>query len=47
MRALVAAGDRTAALQHARLYGALVQQELESGPDPSITSYVATLRSVT
>ena len=45
MRALVAAGDRTAALQHARIYEALVRQELESEPDPSITAYVAALRA--
>jgi DNA-binding SARP family transcriptional activator/TolB-like protein len=45
MRALVASGDRTAALQHARIYEALVQQELESEPDPSITAYVAALRA--
>ena len=45
MRALVAAGDRTAALQHARIYEALIQQEFESAPDPSITSYAAALRA--
>jgi DNA-binding SARP family transcriptional activator/TolB-like protein len=45
MRALVASGDQTAALQHARIYEALVRQELESEPDPSIMSYVAALRS--
>ena len=45
MRALVAAGDRTAALQHARVYEALVQQELDSAPDPSIAKYAATLRA--
>ena len=45
MRALVAAGDRTAALQHARIYEALVHQELESEPDPSIAKYAATLRA--
>jgi DNA-binding SARP family transcriptional activator/TolB-like protein len=44
MRALAAAGDRTAALQHARVYEALVRQELDSVPDPSIVSYAATLR---
>ncbi len=45
MRALVAAGDRTAAIQHARIYEALVQQELESAPDPSVAKYVASLRA--
>lgn len=45
MRALVAAGDRTSALQHARIYEALVQQELGSAPDPSIARYAAELRA--
>ena len=45
MRALVASGDRTAALQHARIYEALVQQELASEPDPSIIEYAASLRA--
>jgi serine/threonine-protein kinase len=45
MRALAAAGDRTAALQHARVYEELVRQELESEPDPSIAKYAATLRA--
>src|SRR6267142_764264 len=45
MRALVAAGDRTAALQHDRIYEALVRQELDSAPDPSIAKYAATLRA--
>jgi DNA-binding SARP family transcriptional activator/TolB-like protein len=45
MRALVAAGDRTAALQHARVYEVLVQQELGSAPDPSIAKYAAALRA--
>lgn len=45
MRALVAAGDRTAALQHARIYEALVRQELESEPDPSIAKYATMLRA--
>jgi DNA-binding SARP family transcriptional activator/TolB-like protein len=45
MRALVAAGDRTSALQHARIYEALVQQELGSAPDPSIARYAAGLRA--
>jgi DNA-binding SARP family transcriptional activator/TolB-like protein len=44
MRALAAAGDRTSALQHARIYEALVQQELASAPDPSIARYAAELR---
>jgi DNA-binding SARP family transcriptional activator/TolB-like protein len=45
MRALVAAGDKTSALQHARIYETLVQQELGSAPDPSIARYAAELRA--
>ncbi len=45
MRALAAAGDKTSALQHARIYEALVQQELDSAADPSIAKYAAALRS--
>jgi TolB-like protein len=45
MHALVAAGDRTSALQHARIYEALVQQELGSAPDPSVARYAAALRA--
>lgn len=45
MRALVAAGDKTAALQHARVYEALVQQELDSAADASIAKYAAELRA--
>jgi DNA-binding SARP family transcriptional activator/TolB-like protein len=45
MRALVASGDQTAALQHARIYESLVRQELDSEPDPSITKYAAALRA--
>ncbi len=33
MRALAAAGDRAGALQHARIYEVLLQQELDSPPD--------------
>ncbi|MEO7220071.1 MAG: BTAD domain-containing putative transcriptional regulator, partial [Gemmatimonadaceae bacterium] len=45
MRALVASGDRTAALGHARVYEALVQQEFESPADPSILAYAASVRA--
>jgi DNA-binding SARP family transcriptional activator len=44
MRALVARGDRAAALQHARVHETLVRQELDCEPDPSVASYVAELR---
>ena len=36
MRALVAAGDRHAAVQHARLYQRLARETLEIEPDPSV-----------
>ena len=45
MRALAAAGDRAAALQHAKVHDALVRQELECEPDPSIAAEVARLRA--
>jgi DNA-binding SARP family transcriptional activator/TolB-like protein/Tfp pilus assembly protein PilF len=44
MRALAAAGDRAGALQHARVYEALVRDQLELPPDPRITEFVARLR---
>ncbi|MGQ0539496.1 MAG: BTAD domain-containing putative transcriptional regulator [Gemmatimonadaceae bacterium] len=45
MRALAAAGDRAAALQHARVYETLVRQELEIAPDSEIVAYLEELRS--
>ena len=45
MRALDAAGDRAAALSFARVYESLVRSELDSPPDPSITSFVEKLRN--
>jgi Tol biopolymer transport system component/DNA-binding SARP family transcriptional activator len=45
MRALVAAGDRTGALQHARIYEALMEQELDAPPDREVLALVAELRS--
>ena len=47
MRALVASGDRTAALQHARIYESLIEQELQTAPDSSITDYANALRAGT
>ena len=44
MRALDAIGERTAALQHARIYERLVQQEVGSAPDPSVTLLAEQLR---
>jgi len=44
MRALDAAGDRSAAVLHARVYETLVRGELESEPDRSVTELAAALR---
>ncbi|GAC1488476.1 MAG: hypothetical protein NVS1B5_12300 [Gemmatimonadaceae bacterium] len=45
IRALDAAGDRAAALSFARVHETLVRSELDSPPDPSITSLVEKLRN--
>ena len=45
MEALVAAGDRTAALQHARVYEALLQQELEMPPDQEVLALARRIRA--
>ena len=44
MNALVDVGDTTAALRHARIYSALVYQELEAPPDPAVAALVLNLR---
>ncbi|GAC1656077.1 MAG: hypothetical protein NVS4B3_21450 [Gemmatimonadaceae bacterium] len=44
MRALAEAGDRAGALQHAHIHETLVRQELDSDPDPAITTLCAELR---
>jgi Tol biopolymer transport system component/DNA-binding SARP family transcriptional activator len=44
MQALLAAGDRAGALQHARIYEALVEQELDLPPDREVTALAAELR---
>jgi TolB-like protein/DNA-binding SARP family transcriptional activator/Flp pilus assembly protein TadD len=44
IRALVAAGDRSGALQYARVYDALVRKELSSAPDAELTELVQQLR---
>ncbi len=44
MNALDAAGERAAALQHARVYHTLLRQELDSTPDPVVTELEARLR---
>jgi DNA-binding SARP family transcriptional activator len=45
MRALAASGDRSAALQHARIHESLVRQELDADPDPAVAAYVGALRT--
>ncbi|HEY2377964.1 MAG TPA: BTAD domain-containing putative transcriptional regulator [Gemmatimonadaceae bacterium] len=44
MRAFAAAGDRGGALQHARVYEALVRAELSSAPDSAITELAQQLQ---
>ena len=44
MSALEAAGERAAALQHARVHERLVRDELGSAPDPSVAELVARLQ---
>lgn len=43
MEALTAAGDRAAAIQHARIYESLVRDQLGVAPDPSIRALVSRL----
>jgi TolB-like protein/DNA-binding SARP family transcriptional activator/Flp pilus assembly protein TadD len=45
MRALAAAGDPEAAVQHARVHEALVREELDVAPDPEVTALVRQLRA--
>ena len=44
MEALVATGDRTAALQHARVHEALLHQELEAPPDREVLALAEAIR---
>jgi Tol biopolymer transport system component/DNA-binding SARP family transcriptional activator len=44
MEALVSAGDRSAALHHARVYEVLMQQELEAPPDAEVLALAARIR---
>ena len=44
MEALVATGDRTAALQHARVYEVLLQQALEAPPDREVVALAERIR---
>jgi DNA-binding SARP family transcriptional activator/TolB-like protein len=45
MRALAAVGDRTRALQHARVHAALLREELGADPDPEIEALSERLRT--
>ncbi|MEZ4587055.1 MAG: BTAD domain-containing putative transcriptional regulator [Gemmatimonadales bacterium] len=45
MEALVALGDRAAALAHARRHVDTVRQELDAEPDPAVLKYVERLRA--
>lgn len=45
MEALEAAGDRAAALVHARLYETLVRDQLEMPPDPAVVALAERLRT--
>jgi DNA-binding SARP family transcriptional activator/tetratricopeptide (TPR) repeat protein len=45
MRALATAGDSGAALRHARVYAAVVREELDLEPDPIVTAYADALRA--
>jgi len=45
MRALDAAGDRTAALRHARAFQVVVRREIDMAPDPSVVALEARLRA--
>jgi DNA-binding SARP family transcriptional activator len=44
MHALIAAGDRTGALRHARAHAELVRRELDAPPDPRIAALAERLR---
>lgn len=46
MNALIATGDRAGALRYARQHAALLQQELESPPDPAVLDLAERLRDV-
>jgi Tol biopolymer transport system component/DNA-binding SARP family transcriptional activator len=44
MQALVATGDRVGALQHARVYEVLLQQELDAPPDREVVAFAEQIR---
>jgi len=45
MRALVRAGDRGGAMQHARIHEALMRAELDADPDPEVVAFATQLKS--
>jgi DNA-binding SARP family transcriptional activator/TolB-like protein len=45
MRTLAAAGDHAAALQHYRLYDALIREDLDCPPSPEVTALAAAIRA--
>lgn len=45
MKALVAAGDRTGAIQYARVHEALLRDQLDVAPDAAVARFVADLRN--
>ncbi|MFN2563968.1 MAG: BTAD domain-containing putative transcriptional regulator [Gemmatimonadaceae bacterium] len=45
MRSLASAGNKSAALQHARVYEVLVKEELDTAPDPTVARFVEQLRA--
>lgn len=45
MRAMAAAGDPAAAVQHARVHEALLRQDLGVAPDPQLTQFVRQLQA--
>ena len=45
MRALAAAGDRAGALQHARIYEALLEEQLDVAPDKAVVELARKLRN--
>ena len=44
MRSLEAAGDRAAALKHARAHASLMRQEFDTGPDPEVLAFAERIR---
>lgn len=45
MEALEAAGDRAAAIEHARVHALLLQEELQAQPDPAVQALAARMRT--